>query len=143
MIIVCLQPHGLWAWTLRLKNGVSFWSPSYAENRGNTNLLWKGQFLVDELEEIVWNDKAFDNLVLPEGEKELVWDFVESKNMTNYANYDFIPEKGIFFFLCTGNPVLSFCFGLPELILTVDRPRYYCSHVWSTWCRKDIHRRSR
>ncbi|KUJ21199.1 P-loop containing nucleoside triphosphate hydrolase protein [Mollisia scopiformis] len=52
------------------------------------------QFLVDELEEIVWNEKAFDNLVLPEGEKELVWDFVESKNMSNYAYDDFIPEKG-------------------------------------------------
>ncbi|CZR65814.1 related to TOB3 (member of AAA-ATPase family) [Phialocephala subalpina] len=52
------------------------------------------QFLVNELEAIVWNDKAFDNLVLPEGEKELVWDFVESKNITNYAYDDFIPEKG-------------------------------------------------
>ena len=53
-----------------------------------------GQFRIDELKEIVWNDRAFDNLVLPGGEKELAWDFVESKNLSNYAYDDFIPEKG-------------------------------------------------
>jgi hypothetical protein len=42
----------------------------------------------------VWNDKAFDNLVLPGGEKELAWEFVESKARAEDAIDDFVPEKG-------------------------------------------------
>ncbi|KAJ4294968.1 hypothetical protein N0V88_005208 [Collariella sp. IMI 366227] len=33
----------------------------------------------DQLTEIVWNDKAFDKLVLPGGEKELAWEFFRRK----------------------------------------------------------------
>jgi len=42
----------------------------------------------------VWNDKAFDNLVLPGGEKELAWEFVESKARSEETIDDFVPEKG-------------------------------------------------
>ncbi|KAF4630774.1 hypothetical protein G7Y89_g7370 [Cudoniella acicularis] len=52
------------------------------------------QFLIDDLEEIVWNDQAFDNLVLLDGSKELAWAFVENKNMSNFTYDDFIPDKG-------------------------------------------------
>ncbi len=55
----------------------------------------KSQFRIDDLTDITWNDGAFENLVLPGGEKELAWAFVENKNLSNYAYDDFIPEKGI------------------------------------------------
>ncbi|KAK4149361.1 P-loop containing nucleoside triphosphate hydrolase protein [Chaetomidium leptoderma] len=53
-----------------------------------------GRFLIDKLEDIEWNDKAFDNLVLPGGEKELAWEFVESKANSDDAMDDFVREKG-------------------------------------------------
>ncbi|KAK4235599.1 P-loop containing nucleoside triphosphate hydrolase protein [Achaetomium macrosporum] len=53
-----------------------------------------GRFLIDKLGEIVWNDKAYDNLVLPGGEKELAWDFVQSKSRSNAVIDDFVPDKG-------------------------------------------------
>jgi hypothetical protein len=55
--------------------------------------------LVDKLSDVVWNEKAFDNLVLPSGEKELAWEFVESKAMSKSKKGfdDFVREKGRFF----------------------------------------------
>ncbi|KAK3302765.1 P-loop containing nucleoside triphosphate hydrolase protein [Chaetomium strumarium] len=53
-----------------------------------------GRFLIDKLGEVVWNDKAYDNLVLPGGEKELAWDFVQSKSRSNEVIDDFVPDKG-------------------------------------------------
>lgn len=53
-----------------------------------------GRFNVDRLKEIAWNDKVFDNLVLPGGEKELAWEFVESRAMVGDAHDDFIHGKG-------------------------------------------------
>ncbi|KAG8159225.1 hypothetical protein KVR01_010886 [Diaporthe batatas] len=52
------------------------------------------QFNVDELDEIVWNDSAFDHLVLPGNEKELAWAFVENKALSKNQFDDFIPDKG-------------------------------------------------
>lgn len=57
-------------------------------------LTWAGRFVIDNLDAIVWNDKAFDNLVLPGGEKELAWEFVESKARSEETIDDFVPEKG-------------------------------------------------
>jgi hypothetical protein len=53
-----------------------------------------GMFFVDELHDIVWNEKAFDNLVLPEEDKTLTWDFVEAKRLSNNTYDDFIADKG-------------------------------------------------
>jgi len=53
-----------------------------------------GMFFVDELHDIVWNDQVFDNLVLPEEDKTLAWDFVEAKRLSNSAYDDFITDKG-------------------------------------------------
>jgi hypothetical protein len=53
-----------------------------------------GMFFVDELHDIVWNEKAFDNLVLPEEDKALTWDFVEAKRLSNSTYDDFIADKG-------------------------------------------------
>lgn len=50
---------------------------------------------VDDLkEDMVWNDEAFDKLVLPGGEKELAWAFVENKSLSKAGFDDFIPDKG-------------------------------------------------
>jgi len=53
-----------------------------------------GMFFVDEMHDIVWNEKAFDNLVLPEEDKALTWDFVEAKRLSNSTYDDFIADKG-------------------------------------------------
>jgi SpoVK/Ycf46/Vps4 family AAA+-type ATPase len=49
---------------------------------------------IDGLSGAVWNHDAFDNLVVPDDEKQLAWDFVESKTTSNEAFDDFIPDKG-------------------------------------------------
>lgn len=49
---------------------------------------------IDGLSEIEWNYEAFDNLVVPDHEKQLAWDFVESKTKSNEAFDDFIQDKG-------------------------------------------------
>ncbi|RGP78409.1 hypothetical protein FLONG3_3545 [Fusarium longipes] len=51
------------------------------------------QFCVNDLDQVIWNDAAFDNLVLPGPEKQLAWDFVESRAMANSFD-DFIQDKG-------------------------------------------------
>jgi hypothetical protein len=65
-----------------------------------------GEFFIDELNDVVWNEKAFDNLVLPE--KGLVWEFAEAKNLANDKYDDFIAGKGMSIFyrhiwLCLSN----------------------------------------
>ncbi|KAH9987836.1 hypothetical protein F4779DRAFT_611294 [Xylariaceae sp. FL0662B] len=49
---------------------------------------------VDDLQGMTWNDEAFDKLVLPGGEKELAWAFVENKGLSKAGFDDFIPDKG-------------------------------------------------
>jgi hypothetical protein len=49
---------------------------------------------VNDLQEIAWNDDAFDKLVLPKGEKELAWSFVENKILSKGRFDDFISDKG-------------------------------------------------
>lgn len=49
---------------------------------------------VDELKDMTWNDEAFEKLVLPEGEKDLAWAFVENKSLSKTDFDDFIPDKG-------------------------------------------------
>ncbi|KAL5609689.1 hypothetical protein FOVSG1_004370 [Fusarium oxysporum f. sp. vasinfectum] len=51
------------------------------------------QFYVDELTPVVWNDAAFNHLVLPGTEKQLAWEFVENKTLANSFD-DFIQDKG-------------------------------------------------
>lgn len=52
------------------------------------------QFNIDELSDIVWNEDAFNHLVLPGNEKELAWTFVENKTLSNNSFDDFVPDKG-------------------------------------------------
>ena len=45
---------------------------------------------------MVWNDAAFDKLILPDDEKKLAWDFVENKALMENNFDDFIEDKGVF-----------------------------------------------
>ncbi|KAK6852737.1 hypothetical protein PG990_010388 [Apiospora arundinis] len=49
---------------------------------------------VSELKDMTWNDEAFEKLVLPDGEKDLAWAFVENKSLSKTDFDDFIPDKG-------------------------------------------------
>jgi SpoVK/Ycf46/Vps4 family AAA+-type ATPase len=51
-------------------------------------------FLVDKLSDIVWNDEAFEYLILPGDEKELAWSIVESKALGGGTFDDFVQDKG-------------------------------------------------
>ncbi len=53
------------------------------------------ELCVDELRPMTWNDEAFDKLVLPGDEKQLAWEFVEAKSLSQSEKFDdFIPDKG-------------------------------------------------
>jgi hypothetical protein len=49
---------------------------------------------VADLEDMKWNDEAFEKLVLPGGEKELAWTFVENKSQCENDFDDFVADKG-------------------------------------------------
>lgn len=49
---------------------------------------------VSEVQDMIWNDEAFDKLVLPGGEKELAWTFVENKSQSTSDFDDFVADKG-------------------------------------------------
>ncbi|KAI5926702.1 P-loop containing nucleoside triphosphate hydrolase protein [Camillea tinctor] len=49
---------------------------------------------VDELEDMTWNDEAFEKLILPGNEKNLAWEFVDAKSHSDSGFDDFIPDKG-------------------------------------------------
>lgn len=53
------------------------------------------EFCIDDLSPIVWNDAAFDHLVLPGNEKQLSWEFVENKALANNNFDDFVQDKGM------------------------------------------------
>ncbi|KAL7757054.1 hypothetical protein ACKLNR_014047 [Fusarium oxysporum f. sp. zingiberi] len=51
------------------------------------------QFHVNDLTPVLWNDAAFENLVLPGPEKQLAREFVENRTVANSFD-DFIEDKG-------------------------------------------------
>lgn len=52
------------------------------------------KFNVDDVKEIVWNDRAFDSLVLPQGYKDLILSFTKSQSMNSEVFDDVIEGKG-------------------------------------------------
>ncbi|KAG9252262.1 P-loop containing nucleoside triphosphate hydrolase protein [Emericellopsis atlantica] len=58
-----------------------------------TNKRWM-EFFVDKIDEIVFNDKAFDSLVLQEEHKELILAFAQSQVKYKHAFDDIISGKG-------------------------------------------------
>ncbi|KAG8157931.1 hypothetical protein KVR01_012203 [Diaporthe batatas] len=54
-----------------------------------------GEFDVDSVREIVWNDKAFPSLMLPNGYKDLILSFVEGQASNKNSFDDIIEGKGL------------------------------------------------
>ena len=52
------------------------------------------KFCVQEVQDIVWNEEAFDSLVLPNDEKDLLLAFAEGQANPNNKFDDFIKGKG-------------------------------------------------
>jgi hypothetical protein len=52
------------------------------------------KFKVDNVQEIVWDDHAFENLVLPPGHKELILSFTKNQNANEGIVDDVIEGKG-------------------------------------------------
>jgi hypothetical protein len=50
-------------------------------------------FYVDDIKPVVWNDEAYDHLVYPEEQKDLVLTFVENHQRTKGVD-DVIMGKG-------------------------------------------------
>ena len=50
-------------------------------------------FYVDDIKPVVWNDEAYDHLVYPEEQKDLVLTFVENHQRTKGVD-DAIMGKG-------------------------------------------------
>lgn len=52
------------------------------------------KFYVDDIKPLKWNDEAYDHLVYPEGQKDLVLTFVENHQRTKAGLDDVIVGKG-------------------------------------------------
>lgn len=52
------------------------------------------KFYVDDIRPLQWNDEAYDHLVYPEGQKDLVLTFVENHQRTKAGLDDVIVGKG-------------------------------------------------
>jgi predicted DNA-binding transcriptional regulator YafY len=55
---------------------------------------WRS-FEVDRIHDVEWNEEPFNNLVLPEGYKDLILAFVESQIKQNEHFEDVINGKGM------------------------------------------------
>jgi hypothetical protein len=51
-------------------------------------------FYVDDIKPVAWNDGAYDHLVYPEEQKDLVLTFVENHQRTKESVDDVIMGKG-------------------------------------------------
>jgi hypothetical protein len=69
--------------------------------------------------------------VLPDGDKELAWEFVESKAKSASTFDDFVPDKGKPALGCTKNSADR------------TRTRHHHPHVWAAGRRQDVYRGSR
>ena len=53
-----------------------------------------GEFSVDDLQDSVWDDAPYDNLVLPKGERDLVFAFANRPQLGKQGFDDFVGHKG-------------------------------------------------
>ena len=53
-----------------------------------------GEFNVDDIVDIEWDEAPYNNLVLPEGERELVMAFADRPRLSTQGFDDFIAHKG-------------------------------------------------
>jgi SpoVK/Ycf46/Vps4 family AAA+-type ATPase len=82
------------------------------------------KFQVDDTTDISWNDKAFPNLILPDGYKDLLLSFVEKPSQTA-AFDDIIEGKGLgTIVLLAGNPGTGKTLTAEAVADHVRRPLY-------------------
>ncbi|ROV95022.1 hypothetical protein VMCG_08305 [Cytospora schulzeri] len=87
-----------------------------------------GEFEVDNIGEIVWNDGAFPNLMLPSGYKDLILSFVEGKATSKGTFDDIIEGKGLgLIMLLAGNPGTGKTLTAEAVADKVRRPLYALS----------------
>lgn len=55
---------------------------------------YTGEYDVDSLRDVVWDGSPYDNLVLPEGERELVFAFADRPRHSRQGFDDFVAHKG-------------------------------------------------
>lgn len=53
-----------------------------------------GQFNVDDIQEPNWDDRAYEKLVLPEGEKDIITAFADRTRRNKQGFDDFVQNKG-------------------------------------------------
>ncbi|KAF2419775.1 ATPase [Tothia fuscella] len=89
------------------------------------NKLWLS-FYVDDIEPMQWNDEAYDHLVYPEEQKDLVLSFVENHKRTRTVTDDVIMGKGQgLILLLSGPPGTGKTLTAEAVADKTRRPLYY------------------
>lgn len=107
-----LAPALLYGFSL----GDKIWRKLYTIVRLESHLTWSPavEFNIQLLTAIKWNDEAFDRLVLPSEQKELIKGLVEAQSENRFEFDDYIEGKGrglvinlfgAWFIVCGCNPV--------------------------------------
>jgi SpoVK/Ycf46/Vps4 family AAA+-type ATPase len=93
--------------------------------RFNIN-AFKVSFYVDDIEPMQWNDEAYDHLVYPEEQKDLVLSFVENHKRTRKGSDDVIMGKGQgLILLLSGPPGTGKTLTAEAVADKTRRPLYY------------------
>ena len=89
------------------------------------NKLWVHLY-VDDISSLKWNDEAYDHLVYPEQQKDLVLSFVENHTKTRHNMDDVIMGKGQgLIFLLSGPPGTGKTLTAEAVADKTRRPLYY------------------
>lgn len=87
-----------------------------------------GMFDVDGISDIIWNEEAFERLILPRGFKNLILSFVEGQTSSDYTFDDIIEGKGLgIIMLLIGTPGTGKTLTAEAVAEKVQRPLYVLS----------------
>ena len=56
--------------------------------------VMQGEFNIDDIQDTVWNDSPWDNLVLPDNEKNIIMAFADRPRLSGLGFDDFVEQKG-------------------------------------------------
>ncbi|KAH8896287.1 P-loop containing nucleoside triphosphate hydrolase protein [Thozetella sp. PMI_491] len=86
------------------------------------------EFNVEEIKDVVWDPSPYDNLVLPEGERDLVFAFANRPGLSKQGFDDFVAHKGegIIILLC-GPPGVGKTLTAEAVAESSRRPLYIVS----------------
>jgi SpoVK/Ycf46/Vps4 family AAA+-type ATPase len=87
-----------------------------------------GEFAVDHIKEVDWNDDAFQHLILPKGHKDLIHAFVDSQLTLKSSFNDVVKGKGMgLTILLAGMPGTGKTLTAEAVADQVRRPLYILS----------------